>query len=161
MYSQQLSEIVARDSKMSSLFGGVYPRDFVPPLDPERSVFYIWNTDDHTEEGTHWILTGTIHQRIIYADPLGRPYEEYGVSKWIKQSEAPVVSLEKCIQSDTSTMCGGFCLMMLWLLSRNYSLISIDHLFSSIPARNDQIVQSFCFKKLGINLKKMIEKNSA
>lgn len=162
MYGEQIEEIVKRDSKMNSIFGGVYPRDLVPPLQHWQKVFYIWNTEDHTEDGQHWILTGiNKHNRIIYADPLGFPYPKYGehVVRWIEAPQLPVHFLNRSIQSNTSVLCGGFCIMILWMIAHDYSLGDIENVFSLNPAKNDQIVQAFCMSKLRVNLKYLVAKN--
>ncbi len=147
---------MGRDSRMKAIFGGVYPRDKVPSIPKDDTVMYIWNTDDHNQAGTHWVLTGNWQKCVIYADPLGRAYSAYGVSEWIRKPGLPIVSFSRKIQSDNSVMCGGFCIMFLWLLSRNYGIREIEQLFSLHPVRNDQIVQRFLWRKLGVNLGSML-----
>jgi len=154
---------------MTAVFGGTFPCDLVPSIDSNK--LYFINADTSLTDGSHWMIGGRYYNRVFFGDPLGFSYTYYGsiitkytyygsiITKWLEKPGLAVLTLDRQIQSDTSELCGGFCLVILYLLSRNYGVHEIERMFSKDPRLNDKIVQIFCYRRLGVNLHKLIKVN--
>ena len=109
-----------------------------------RLAGLIVNSDDHNKPGEHWVA--------MYVDRDGRRsyFGSYGLPPIIPQ-HVPRLRRNckfyrhnlKQLQSDTSDVCGQFCIVFLHLISCGSNLAEFDSLFSSDFGKNDKIVRDY------------------
>lgn len=136
---------------------GVYPADQIPRVWSLPAGLVV-NTDNHTGPGEHWVA--------MYVDDKGRGlyFDSYGLPPIIPQHLARLrrnckfyrYSLKQ-LQSDTSSVCGQFCVVFLHLMSSGFSMPQFNRLFSGNVKENDKIVReyynSFAARTVGSNNK--------
>ena len=122
---------------------GVYAADEIPRT-WARPAGLIVNTDDHNKPGEHWVA--------MYVDRDGRGsyFDSYGLPPIIPQHVAGLRRNCKFyrhnlkqLQSDTSDVCGQFCIVFLHLMSFGSNLAEFNSLFSSDVEKNDKIVREY------------------
>ena len=125
-------------------FIGCYAEDEIASLTIYSYPCYvIVNTDSQEMKGSHWIALGIYRSKIEIIDPLG-----FKIFKWSRipcgllkflhlMSQTKTISVLKAIQSDSSILCGYFCI--LYIVQR-YNVKKFQRQFSSNLARNDTIL---------------------
>lgn len=91
-------------------------KDQLPPI--ARPGGYIVNMQDsHDGNGTHWVCVYIEGQRAAYFDSFGvlPPVE---IEQFLKPYQPYLYSIRE-IQNIRSSICGYYCLYMLWFMSRN------------------------------------------
>ena len=111
---------------------GVFARDELPYLTREiRPWCLILNTDPKDQPGTHWLA--------LYAPKDGpiELFDSFGFSPitYSLNSLNPMHLLYS-FQSPTSSVCGHYCIVYIYLRSRNKSLSQIFHLLLNISNRD-------------------------
>ena len=117
---------------------GVFARDELPNLTREsRPWRLILNTDPKALPGTHWLaLYGPSGGRIELFDSFSLPPINYNLDS------LDSLHLSFSLQSPSSSVCGDYCLVYIYLRSHSYSLSDIVYLFSKISDR-DSYVQRY------------------
>lgn len=122
---------------------GVYPADEIPRVWTRPSGLIV-NTDGHTRPGEHWVA--------MYVDRDGRGlyFDSYGLPPIIPQHIARLrrnCKFFRCnikqLQSDSSDVCGQFCIVFLHFMSCGFGMSRFNNLFSDNLARNDKIVREY------------------
>lgn len=111
------------------------PRTFKPP------AAIVVNTDDASEPGTHWVA--------VYVSKCGKKYEyfdSYGFPPFIKDHLEFLYNHDvkfnlKQLQSDTSKVCGHYCLAFLNSRMNKMSTKSFLSTFTKNKRRNDTLVK--------------------
>ena len=65
-----LQQIINRIPLLKFRYLGSFPSDYVPTL--ENDTFAIINTQPSNIQGEHWIMVANSHQKLYFADSLGR-----------------------------------------------------------------------------------------
>ena len=111
---------------------GVFARDELPELSCKiRPWCHILNTDFKNQPGTHWLAH--------YAPIAGgiEPFYSFGLSLSIYSLEfVRSFHLLFSLKSPSSSVCGHYCIVYIYLRSRNNSLSDIVNLLIKISSRD-------------------------
>ena len=110
-------------------FVGVYSSDIQPKFEKRLCNFsIIFNTDKHTEKGTHFIAISCDKNNFFYFDPFGKKCRNKEINKFIKENlkGRAYIYNNKRIQNDKSLFCGLHCLS--FLLSQNKKIPFSEYL---------------------------------
>ena len=111
---------------------GVFARDELPELFREiRPWCLILNTDPKNQPGTHWLA--------LYAPIAGgiELFDSFGLSPRIYSLDfLDSLHLSFSLQSPSSSVCGHYCIVYIYLRSRNNSLSDIVNLLVTISSRD-------------------------
>ena len=133
---------------------GVYPSDKIPKKWTIPSAL-VFNTDDSKHPESHWILIYTDR------DQRGWYFASYGIPPFIpshiqrmrkncKTLRWNVVQL----QSESSRVCGHYCIMFLYYMSVGTGLKKFLYLFGDNYQTNDKIFKEFVSSFVKRNKKK-------
>ena len=111
----------------STRFLGVYAADRIPRLDEKQEHYpcaLIANTDPSTESGEHWIAyyLSSPNSPIEFFDSYGLEPNFYPN---LPKFTSPLVHNSASLQSLNSLVCGHYCLLFIYLRSRNKSIAKI------------------------------------
>ena len=124
----------------------MFPADQIPRV-WTRPTAFIFNTQGCKLPGAHWVC--------VHVDKNGDGwyFDSYGnpplVPDHINRLRKNCKSLRwntKQLQSETSDVCGQFCLMFLHHMSKGKSIENFHELFSTNLKKNDAIARSFVFR---------------
>ena len=122
---------------------GVYAADEIPRVWSKPTAI-IANTDDHTKSGSHWIAM------YVGKDNIGHYFDSYGLPPIIPQHLARLKKNCKILfynpqqfQSNTSDVCGQFCVMFIHLMCNGFGIHRFREIFSNNLCRNDKIVREY------------------
>ena len=110
---------------------------------PKRCVI-ISNTDPSWKPGSHWVAFSlNPDMPVQFFDSLGRKVTDYSTYfvKFLKlyNNNFFYLSNQFAIQSNSSNICGLYCLLYYWSKVRNISLVKLMHIFSNMhKLENDQ-----------------------
>lgn len=126
MNAYQLQKILERIVSAPCRFIGVFPKDTLPRYMTRYPCCYVANTDISSGPGQHWVAVWyNSPSSCEFFDSYGMPPEAYGFSILCTNYN------HKALQSNSSTVCGQFCLFFLYSRSRGLSLNQIQNSFSS------------------------------
>ena len=116
---------------------GVFARDELPDVTREiRPWCLILNTDPKNQPGTHWL--------DLYAPLVGgiELFDSFGLSPRIYSLDVlDPLHLSYSIQSPSTSVCGHYCIVYIYLRSRNHSLSDIVYLLTIISSRDSWVKQ--------------------
>lgn len=127
--------LTTRDLENASeiLFGGdgigVYSIDNLP-TSRKANLMFIFNTDSSNLPGTHWIAVMVKKNIGFVFDPFGHT-PPARITHWMNTRNYQWTCNLRQMQSETSTLCGAYCLFFLWMASSPYLK---DELFENIMA---------------------------
>ena len=114
---------------------GVFPRDELPDLTREsRPWCLILNTDPKDQPGTHWLT--------LYATKAGPTglFDSIGFSPINDNLDSlNLLHLGYPLQSPSTSVCGHYCIVYIYLRSRNKSLSEFFHLLLNISNRDSWV----------------------
>ena len=110
--------------------------------------YLIVNIDSSNMPGSHWIALGIFSHSIEIFDPLG-----FDIFQWTRipcdlleflhrMSITKKIKISKRIQSDSSNMCGFYCLFYLFM-RKHLSMKNLLAYFNSNLTVNDTILNNF------------------
>lgn len=121
----------------------MFPADRIPWVWMKPTAF-VFNTDNHTQPGMHWVA---IH---VDSHGFGHYLDSYGIPPFIPNH---IKTLRKnCkhlrwnvkqLQSETSDVCGQYCLMFLHYMTNGLGFEAFLNNFSDDLKKNDCIARSF------------------
>jgi len=123
-------------------FLGVYPSDIQPQLSKHITKFsLVFNTEKHTEKGSHFIAIFADKFQFYYFDSFGGDCTNEDITKFIIKNlkKREYVFNEKCLQEDRSLFCGFFCLSFILHRNKNTSFKKYLENFSDDLRKNDNI----------------------
>ena len=122
---------------------GVYPSDMIPQTWQKPTAF-VFNTDNSKRPGAHWVA--------VYVDEKSNGYffDSYGVSAYVPEHVNRMRKNCKTIkyndlqlQSESSTVCGQFCIMFLYFMACGIGAKNFFDLFGADLKKNDKIAREF------------------
>lgn len=149
---QKIKETIEKEKTMSEFlivkrlqrvynFIGSFPCDAIPKCTSFPS-FFILNTDNSNQKGTHWFAIREDEKSIEVYDSLNLKNYPESIKKYL--SSKPVRKIRK-IQPNKSFFCGLYsCFFILYRQSHSYS--ATLSLFSRTLSLNDDILLSQLFK---------------
>lgn len=136
-------------------FIGVLPRDKVPDLDQgwplaRYPAALVANADSSTEPGSHWLAMYMLTRNSVeFFDSFALPPSYYSLS--LPSSTISVCS--RALQSDTSSLCGHYCVYYLIRRAQGHSPLSITNAFSKFYLDwNDSQLANFCKRRLFLSV---------
>lgn len=143
MNTMQLECMINCDELMKDKIVGIFAADQIPKIVRNRPMGFICNTENHFENGAHWIAFFINEERRgIFFDSFAHSPDYYS-RHFLKFFEHNAISLEinqKRLQSENSSVCGQYCIFILSLLCREYDLTNIHDFFSDNHQANDIFV---------------------
>ena len=158
MNTVQLTLILRKNRYTRGVFQGVYPSDKLPTSVLSYPALFIANEDTSDKPGSHCgiALYFTEEKEGEFFDSYGLPPSSYtgtfttflnnNSSSW-KFNLVPLQSIE-------SKVCGHYCLYFALFRSRQFSMSTIVHRFSTKKRRNDFLVKLFIEKHFPLSLRK-------
>ena len=108
MDTHQLRHVLTRD--LGSSFGGVYPRDLLPPTLDGKAI--VINTDPHDQPGAHWVCVYLNSPVVEYFDSYGLPPMHRDIQDFIARHGKPMHNPH--VYQDLETdVCGQYCVYYL------------------------------------------------
>lgn len=144
METTQLQCMIECDPVLQHRVLDVYAADMLPIKTPSPPYGFIVNTDVHSKQGQHWCA--------FYCETKGHFdfFDSYGrrpaknspfFQQWLQEHATVVHTNDIQIQSDTSTVCGLYCIMFLRMRCIGYSYREFMNYFDvSTPEVNDLFV---------------------
>ena len=146
-------EILKNLSQIHAHTVGVFPADQIPRVWTKPTAF-VFNTDDHTRPGMHWVAV------YVNSSNIGYYFDSYGMPPFVPEH---INRLRKnCkhfrwnvkqLQSETSDVCGQYCIMFLQNMSNGISMrVFLDN-FSADTNKNDAIARNYirCSKNVDVD----------
>jgi len=150
MNTAQLNSLLKKHiDRTKCSFLGVYARDTIPS---ESSLThfpcaFISNTDSSRGIGKHWVAFYFISpDHLEFFDSLGRNYLDYGFDKFCSMypNLESVSFNNRQLQSNTSILCGYYCLYFIIYRSCDHAIDHIINSFSFLDFNwNDSQVYKF------------------
>lgn len=144
MFASQITAIVTNNPKTRKHFQGVFSCDKIPDMKKTKIFYMIVNTTSSETFGEHWTLYFKRNtSNMIYVDSLAKNPKEYGqcfekaYEKLTKNCN--VHKLENPLQSDSSSLCGVYCIFFVFYLSLGISINTIQKkFFNKVRLQNDK-----------------------
>ena len=144
MNSLEISRVLSRVRKHTL---GVFPADKIVER-WQKPCAFVFNTDDSTKPGLHWVAV------YVSRDGFRTYFDSFGIeplianhARLLRKNCRVLHWNTKQLQSNSSTVCGQFCLMFLLHMSSGKSLRQFISIFSKNLEKNDSIVRNY-IKKL-------------
>ena len=127
---------------LSPHFIGCFSENDLVKLKVCYPCFFIVNIDSSEKKGSHWLAVGLTDKNVEIFDPLG-----FEIFKWKSvpcnllkflhdHSIKKKLLISPCLQSDTSVICGLYCIF--YIFYRNFNSFNrICSLFSTDLSEND------------------------
>ena len=150
MNGSEIERALRSDRITGEKFVGVFASDSLPK-DKEYPGAYIVNTDPSSKPGQHWIAFFLPEPgRIEVFDSFGKDPVTYSTdfAKWIGKDH--VQNSRKTLQSNSTTVCGNFCLFFILLRCYDVTFKDIASILTSNTALNDKFVHKFINKFFNI-----------
>ena len=144
-YVNELGNLICGDG-----FLGVFPSDIQPQIKVGQCKFsVIFNTDEHTEKGSHFVAIFRNKSKFFYFDSFGKNCKYKNIKMFIKKNlnNQKYIYNNKCIQAEDSLFCGFFCISFINSLNKNSSLDKFISNFSlNNLTKNDNVVSKMITK---------------
>lgn len=147
MNTSQLQCIISCDPELRDGVLGVFAADQLPLVLPSTSCGFIVNTDISSRPGTHWLAMFMRDNVVDFFDSYGQYPGAYTplFTRWICRHGLRVRINQKRVQSDSSNVCGLYCLYFLRqrLLGLSMTQITAGFDTSNLEANDRYILDLF------------------
>ena len=138
MNTRDIDRILFGDDFVESAFGGTVARDEFVSLSPLWNGLFVFNTDDSTEPGEHWVAVRADAEKreVEFFDTYGRPAEEAFPFVYASVRDGGYSTRwenRRAIQGLTSTVCGDYCVYYCLMRGRGASPERIVETLFSVP----------------------------
>ena len=121
MDNYDLLRVILRDPVLSLTFVGSYANDRLP-VTVQRPAGLIINTQNSDQPGQHWVAVYIPNSGYgVYFDSLGGA-PSVQVKQFLERNTRSWVRTPTPIQHSRSTLCGLYCIVFLYFMSRHCSL---------------------------------------
>lgn len=125
---------------------GVYPSDLIPKKWGKPAAF-VFNTENSKKPGAHWVAVYVDKKAHgYYFDSFGMPPFVQDHIDRLRENCKMIKFNKKQLQSESSVVCGQFCIMFLFYAAHDIELHKFFDLFASDLEKNDSIVEEFAAK---------------
>lgn len=126
METVEIQYLLNNAQSLKFLNGKVCSNDLLPKKRLEHRKAYVVNTDKSTEPGAHWVVLYFDNRKhATYFDSYGLPPVNNHVYRFIIDNTNSWTYTKTCVQSETSSVCGMYCIFALDHLARGYDLETI------------------------------------
>jgi hypothetical protein len=118
--------------------------DQLPQGKLKKPALFVCNTEEISKNGAHWVLTGKPSENeLIFFDALCLPPLVRYYYHFLNRNKAGTTfKLNRYpIQSETSFLCGPYCVMLVWHLRTGHSFESFCAQFGASVVENDLKLQ--------------------
>lgn len=116
-YTDELKKIAHTNKYLKNIFLGAFPADELTTLPIKRPVCWIWNTDEKTHDGQHWIGIWLTDTTMFFFDSFGLTPSDYLRDYWYDLAKKIHVNFnivqKTRYQSKETYTCGMWCLLYL------------------------------------------------
>ena len=139
MNTSQLQCIISCDSVLKERVVGVFAADQLPKSLPFLPCGLIVNTDMISHPGRHWLSFFICRDTVECFDSYGQPVSDYNplFMRWIRRHGLRVIENRTRLQSDTSNVCGLYCIYFLRQRLLGYTMPEIVQNFSDSDFRTN------------------------
>ena len=132
MNTSQLQCIISCDPVLRERVLGVFAADQLPTVIPFSPYGFIANTDVSSQPGTHWLAFFIVDNTVECFDSYGQHPGVYNAlfSAWVQNQTGNVRVNQTRLQSDTSNVCGLYCVYFLRQRLLGHSMRRIIQRFS-------------------------------
>lgn len=146
MDTRQVNRLAHHDRKISKIFEGVFPCDYLPQNKVLTKSLFIVNKDTHDHPGSHWvsIFIDPHEDQCTYFDSYGlMPYNAH-IEKFLRRNCTGYEYNKTVLQLPCSNVCAAYCLFFCYHTARGASLRNITKHFDTRKKRqNDLKVAKF------------------
>lgn len=123
---------------------GVYPSDLIPQ-NWQKPIAFICNIQDSKKSGLHWIAIFVNNKSEgFYFDSYGLAPFVANISNVLRKNCKTIKFNDRQVQSDSSAVCGHFCVMFLYYMAHGIDMQAFLNLFSEKNLlANDEIAEKF------------------
>lgn len=134
----EIDNFMLSDPYICNVYRGIFSADEIQNIVPG---IYVFNTDPAFLPGTHWVALSLDNSKIVnYFDSFGnKPFSQLETA--IRNSGLSYRFGDNQLQSNYSDVCGDYCILFAFFMSRGYSLDYFLRLFSMNTSVNDVMVQ--------------------
>ena len=139
----ELDGVMEQNNVTRKLYMGSFPA-CIFPKPKSRRYFFIKNTDQHDEPGTHWTAWLVDGDNIEFFDSFGRSPTNKHFPKQFRdyvKGKSVLYSTFR-VQKYSSSTCGYFCMYYIYFRSLGFKFDYIIKKLSNLN-ENDDIVVSF------------------
>lgn len=147
METEEIEDILYRDSFTGQYFRGVYACDQLSGQHLPRPSALVVNTDPSNKPGQHWVAI------YITRDGTGEYFDSFGngpsvsqIVQFLGKNTTYVIPNRRLLQGAFSTVCGQYTIFFLLHRCRGLTMNKIINLFSADTAENDFNVNAFVKK---------------
>lgn len=110
-------------------FDGVFAANELPPHS-DKDTMFIMNSDNRSQEGTHWMAYFQRNGHGEFFDSFGRsPCTYTNLEPWFASSPIPIDWVHRRIQGPDNGLCGNYCIYYLMERPLHPEGTLIDFLF--------------------------------
>lgn len=163
MDTSQLKCMIKCDCVLNRRIIGVFSADNLPRVLPQTPFGFIANTDIHTKSGQHWCaFFSDIRGHVDFFDTYGRTASgnSHHFRMWLDNKATTLHTNRIQIQSDTSALCGLYCILFLHQRLAGYTYQNFINAFDeSALDTNDNYVADTMLKAYYQCVGNELEKN--
>lgn len=105
-------------------YGGCFSKDLLRKCNPKEEKYYVINAESSRQndrKGSHWQVVSNVSKDVIFFDSFGCPYAPRVVKDFAKKAGKKIMTSDVKFQSDDSSACGNFCVMVCLMIEKGYS----------------------------------------
>ena len=153
----QISNALNIIPETENLFRGCYYNRNIPfSLFNERTCFFIVNTKTNLSRSMgHWILFYIRDYYLLFFDSFALEPRFYGwdIEEFYEMYPGcKSIMISRPLQNEFSYVCGAYCVVVSYLLSKNYTVKRIHSLFTKKTRKNDSYVSNYLYSLVGVSL---------
>ena len=137
-----LNHVLQTDSVTKNVYLGAYPACEIPKSRKKR-YFFITNTDQHDEPGTHWTAWMVEDGNVEFFDSFGRSPNNYQMpyefKKYILGKKVSYSALR--VQEFSSSTCGYFCIYYIYFRSLGLDYEYIIKELTNLKDNDDIVIK--------------------
>jgi hypothetical protein len=124
--TDDLDNVAKQDVTLRKYYIGTFPADVKPKILPSRCC-WIWNVDEKTQPGSHWVAIIKDGKQIYFFDSYGKTpgffKRQYWMDYFHKSGYRVTMYNKEQKQSYISRTCGVWCLVFLKMYWRGINII--------------------------------------
>lgn len=150
MYAQEIEALLRSNDVTRASFIGVFSCDCLPQT-TEKIFSLVVNTDTSNKPGRHWQVIHVENGQASFFCSLGNQMNKH-VREYLTKYKH-IQSNARAAQRANETTCGGYCVLVIFLLASGHTFENVCKLFDVLP-HDDLIVRAFMSEYLNFNLPK-------
>lgn len=155
MDTGQLASCLLSNKYTNKFYNSVIPIDFLPRT-KVKNILLIINSHDSLSPGEHWMaLYIDKNENVFFFDSFAQKITSPYLINFLKMYKSVYYNTRQ-LQHVLSTVCGCWCAVFLYYMSRNVSFESFLKKFSNNHLKNDEIIKKEFKKIYNVNFNEQI-----